>query len=162
MNQLRNKNGFSFVELIIVIAITTILAVGGTISYLGLRNKKALDSVASKIVFDLRATAGRSKAQENDMGWGIRFTNGTNDYYEIWSGQSYATGTKVARTNLSFVALTNPPEGSVKDIAFGRVTGIPKVVDCATLPGDTFCTISLSNNSDSKTITINSNGRIDY
>ena len=146
------KLGFSLIELLVVIGIVTILAVGGTVSYLGLRDKKALDSIVSKIVFDLRATSGRSKAQEDDMGWGIRFTNSADDYYEIWRGADYATGEEIKRTNLTSMFFTDPAEGFSKDIVFARATGLPT----------SSAAITISSNSLSKTITVSSNGRIDY
>ena len=162
---MRNGAGFTLIEMLIVIAITTALAIGGTINYLGLRNKKALDSMVSRIVFDLRAASERSKAQENDVRWGIRFENGaTDDYYEIWGGASYEDELvlKTGRTNLSFINFTDPAEGVPKDIIFERATGIPRIADCNSESGATSCAISFENSKGVKTITVNSNGRIDY
>lgn len=121
----KKSAGFTLVELLIVIAITSILAVGGTITYSNLRAKKALDSITTKIIFDLRATSVRSKVQQDDMQWGIRFTNGATDYYEIWSGNSYATGTKLSKNILVLTAFSDPTEGAFKDIVFARGTGLP-------------------------------------
>ena len=149
------RNGFTLIEILIVISITTALAIGGTLNYLGLRDKKALDSMVSLVIFDLRSASVKSKAQENDMQWGIRFTNGSSDYYELWRGVSYSDplGAKVKKVPLSLVKFIDPIEGSSKDVIFQRATGLPLAASVITIA---------NRSSRERTITINANGRIDY
>ncbi len=121
--------GFSIVELLLVLAITAFMASVVLPGLYGTRGKEVLNSMTNRIVADLRNTSERARAQESGIGWGIRFTNPVgsgNDYYEIWSGADYASGTKVAKISLSpGLVLTDPADSKTKDIIFSKATGLP-------------------------------------
>lgn len=148
------KNGFSLIEIVLVIAITAILATVGTTSYINLQKRQSLDAMVNKIVLDLRLASDKARAQEDDLGWGIRFTNSASgtDYYEIWKGTSYATGVKTSKTNLNALSFSDPVSGSSEDIIFSKGTGLPTAA----------ASISITNTTDTKVISIDQNGRINY
>lgn len=148
------NNGFTLIEIVLVIAITAILATVGTTSYINLQKKQSLDAVVSKIVLDLRLVSDKSRAQEDDLGWGIRFTNSASgtDYYEIWKGTSYISGVKTSKTNLNALSFSDPAHNSFEDIIFSKGTGLPVAA----------ASISITNSTETKVISIDANGRINY
>jgi len=154
----KQTRGFTLIEMIIVIALISVLAGVGSMTFSGVRSRKVFEGDVSQIATDLRWTMTRSSAQESGEQWGMRFDNPAgdgNDFYEIWMGASYATGTVVSRVQLDVsVAFSNPASGSTKDVIFLKSTGLPTA-------SSTIGLTSLSGNS-TATIEINSQGRIDY
>ncbi|HEY4497004.1 MAG TPA: prepilin-type N-terminal cleavage/methylation domain-containing protein [Candidatus Paceibacterota bacterium] len=150
--------GLSLVELLVTIGI---LAIIGSIAYSGFfvsKDTKTLESFTKRIVADLRSASSRAVAQEESDAWGIHFENPTgedNDFYWLWHGNDYATGTSISRTSLpQSIRFTDPASGTSKDIVFAKLTGLP----------DSTADISIESISmgDSRIITINANGRIDF
>src|ERR1043165_4390174 len=108
----KSSSGFTLVELLLVIAISVILGVVATISYLGLRNKQALDNSVQRVVEDLRTVSSQPLAGQGDKQWGVRFTNSTIDYYEVWNGASYGANPVVSKSTLGGgVSFSDPAEG---------------------------------------------------
>jgi len=154
----KETSGFTLVEMILVIALMSVLAGFAGTSYFGVRNRRVFEDSVDRIVADLRWTMARASSQEGGGQWGVRFTNpsgSSNDYYEIWTGTSYAGGTIVSRSQLdSSVSLSSPGSGSVKDIIFAKSTGLPS----------SSYTVGLQSTVGGYTATvdINTQGRIDY
>lgn len=122
-------NGFTLIELLITITLLSVLAGIGIASFLNLRNVQILRGQVDVLVSDVRWTMSRSRAQESGLQWGIHFENPTgdgNDFYEIWEGDSYATGTVVRRVLLdSGLSFADPGASSTKEIIFSKNTGLP-------------------------------------
>ncbi len=120
--------GFTLIELMIVMSMVFVLAIVGTSDYLNTRNKKVLDSTTERIAADIRATMERSKAQEDGNQWGIRFWNqaGGSSYYDIWKGLDYSSGIIVNKVQLdATLNFSNPTGGDYKDFCFAKSTGLP-------------------------------------
>jgi len=154
----KRNSGFTVIELLIVIGIMSILTVALGSNYFGTRSRIAFENQVYEITADLRLTMSRSKAQENDGQWGIRFSNpvgDSNDFYETWYGDSYATGTVMGRTNLhGSVTFLDPASGGTKDIIFSKATGLP-------VASSTIELLTLTGNS-TATIDVNTQGRINF
>ena len=154
----KKNHGVTLIELLIVIAIISVVATATGTSYFGVRSRKVFESEVSQIAADLRWTMNRSAAQEGGEQWGMRFSNPSgsgNDFYEVWMGDNYASGTVVSRAQLdSSVIFSDPSDGLTKDVIFSKSTGLPTA-------SSTIEMTSLSGNS-TGTIEINSQGRIDY
>jgi len=150
--------GFSLVELIISIAIVAILAGVGFISILNYKQQQALLSATQEIIAVFRNAQDRSISQESGGRWGVHFENPSsgNDFYDLFQGLSYTTGTVVSRSTLpSGVQFDNPVPGANSTIIFSPITGLPDA------PGT--IKISLMNNpTSSSTISVNVNGEIQY
>ncbi len=126
----RSIQGFSFVEILIVIGFIVIIASIGMANFFGARNKQRLDLTTTEIVTQVRATMERARAQEDGERWGIRFTNSTStqDYYEVWKGANYTSFPKTGRMQLgATIEFTDPSNGNFKDVVFKKATGI---LDC--------------------------------
>lgn len=153
-----SNGGFTLVELIVTVSVVAILAVIGVANYVGLRNREVLESQIDEIVADMRWTAARSRAQEGGNQWGIRFTNpagDNNDFYEIWSGTSYTSGTVYKRVSLpSGLRFTDPAASSTKDTIFSKATGLPTATS-------TIVVQSVSTGG-SGTISLDAQGQVDY
>lgn len=149
--------GFTLVEVVVVIAFTVIIMTIGVVNLLGSRSKYALETAAEKIVFDLRLASENAKGQKDGTAWGIRMMNDvTGGYFEVFSGDDYASGIKIPRTVLSSeVQFVVPASGAALDIVFNKVTGLPATSASITIGLRNFPTVT-------KTITVNANGTITY
>ncbi len=147
------------VEVLIVLAVTAFLAAVVAPGYFGIRGKQVLNSMTFRVLSDVRQTAQRSRAQENGLQWGIRFWNPTgadNDYYEIWSGASYAAGTVLAKISLSpQLDFTDPVNNTSRDVIFDKATGIPNISTNIVISSSV-----LSNQIG--LVSVNTSGKIDY
>lgn len=160
------KRGFSLIELIIAIAIVTVLAVIGVPNYLGTRNKNRLELASDMLARELNLTMERSRAQEGGYQWWIHFDNPVgngNDFYVVCFGVYTVSGadcvaeggTEAKRTNLEAnLDFSEPGPGVTKDAVFSKATGLPTATVTVT--------ISLAAGADSKTITVNPNGSIEF
>lgn len=149
---------FTLIELLIVIAIMTILATVGSFSLFNFRAQNILNLSANEIISLLRNAQNRSITQENGDRWGVRLENpsGQDDFYALFQGAIYSPANTVLRANLRpAVQFNDPSSGASKDIVFNPISGLPTV--------STTVIISLkSNSSDTRTIIINANGRIQF
>lgn len=150
--------GFSLVELLLTMAIMSILAAVAFASYAGFKNKQSVEAEVMEIKAIIRETMELAKSQADGSGWGIRFTNPTgtdNDYYEIWKGTSYASGTVTRRMNLgSNMQFTDPANGAVKDFIFQKATGL--------LAASSSVTVQSLTGGGAGTVNIDTSGRADY
>ncbi|KKT82401.1 MAG: hypothetical protein UW81_C0042G0002 [Candidatus Giovannonibacteria bacterium GW2011_GWC2_44_9] len=146
------EKGFSLLELIISLAIIALL---GSLAGLGLVNYQrsiAADAAAREIVGQLRLTQRKAVSGEdgdlNGQGdaWGVRFSNSSDDTYQVFYGAVYNSASTTATVYLpSSAKFTDPTEGNIKDIIFTKLSG-------TSTPATIF--ISLPDGSDSRTITI--------
>ena len=148
---------FSLIELIIMIAISIILATIGVLNLFNYRTQQDLDLTINEIISTLRVARNYSVSQEliesgSGKKWGVYFEAGN---YVLFRGTDYGDSGKVIasksvlRSTVEFKTLPNP-----QDVIFELITGKPN--------GSNFIEVSLKNNpSNFKTITINSNGQIE-
>lgn len=157
-SDVRSSTGFSLAELLVTMAIMAILAAVGFGSYAGFRNKQSVEAELPKLTAVTREAMELSKSQADASQWGIHFANPAgagNDFYEIWKGASYASGTVTKRVNLGgSVGFTDPADGTTKDVIFGKATGIPAA-------STTVVVQSLSGGGTGQ-VNIDTSGRVDY
>ena len=149
-----NKNGFTLIEILVVLGISIILAMGGLFSLSNLRRHQSLRLAAEGMVAFLRDAQQRSISQDEGSGWGVRFENSESerDSYRRFKGtDSSAVSEKI--TLAPGVEFVDPAEGDEKDVSFVKISG---------LPGSAMeVKIKLSNDPDTfRTITINAQGTI--
>jgi len=150
--------GFTLVEVIVVIAIMVVMATFGFLNIVNYKNRQNLNAAGQEIVTVLRNAQDRSLSQEGGSRWGVHFENpiSGSDFYNLFKGSSFATGIVNSQSVLpSNIQFDNPASGSSANIIFSPITGLP---DAATT-----IKISLVDNSAvSITITVSSNGKIQY
>jgi prepilin-type N-terminal cleavage/methylation domain-containing protein len=121
-----NKNGFTLVELLVVIALTATLATFFFFNLSGYNVSNSLQRVGESVAAALRSTRQKSLSQENGLRWGMHFSNSsTGQTYTIFGGQNFASSTfKNAYTLRSGILFGNPPASSSLDVVFDPITGV--------------------------------------
>ena len=116
--------GFTLLEIIIVVGITTVLAGIGVSTYTNQQRAKLLDTAAQEIVGYLRYAQQKSMAQEGTNQWGIHFENPASgdDFYSLYTGSSYASSEEVRYlpNNINFIT---PSVGESINIPFYKLVG---------------------------------------
>ena len=162
--KLKTQKGFTLIELLISVGLLVIIAVVGVINLVGYRSRLDLDHASQEIVIVLRDAQNRSLSQEAASAqgsggrWGVYFENPatSTDFYDLFWGATYATGTVVSRAILSSsIQFDTPASGSSSTIVFSPVIGLPNA-------STTIKISTVSNAAVSSTITINSNGQIQF
>lgn len=152
------QKGFTLAELIISIAIITVISAIGFANLGGRRDKQEVNLEAEKIVAYLREARERSIAGQDNSSWGIYFVNvaNGNDYYNLFKGLSFSSDTIVETHFLSpKVQLLIPPVNSTTDVIFNKELGninTPKSITIQSVISPEF----------SSTIEINTLGQINY
>jgi prepilin-type N-terminal cleavage/methylation domain-containing protein len=153
MKNKRNIKGFTLLELLLAVAIITVLSTIGISSYRNYLRSVELEINTSSIVSDLKSIQAKSINGEDNLKWGVRFVNGADDYYEIFSTASdYASKVSTASTVYlpSGITLSDPAEGFYKDVIFNKIYGTITASDI----------VIVSSEGANKTITISNIGTI--
>jgi len=148
------NKGFTLVELLITMGIVVILGGIGTANYFNYQAVQVIDAVAAELAGTLRDAHQRAISQDNSSAWGVNIVNTadeTNDYYELFYGDSRAAGTVLSRTTLpTGVEFLTPPSGTTREILFAKSTGL-------TGSDYTFSLISTRDSSLSRTTEVSKN-----
>lgn len=146
------------IELVVVMGIFIMLAATVRFFPIDFFYAQSLNDDAAKIAAVLRGARDRSVTQEAASAWGVHFVNNATgpDYYQVFRGDNFATGTVTERVNLNeTVQFVSPPSASTTDVMFSKMSGLPT--------GASSIIISLiARPSNSKTLTIVGSGQIQY
>jgi prepilin-type N-terminal cleavage/methylation domain-containing protein len=128
---MRRKDGFTIIEIIIVIAIIATISAIMFVTLLGKKGGTDLTTTASQIGAILREAESRSMAQTQGAAWGVYFGNPTNTapfyalFYNAYSPTTtagyYPLPVTVGYTSATIAA------GSSLSVTFSQVTGLPSV-----------------------------------
>ncbi len=122
------SSAFTLIELLITVAILTVVAAVGGVNFFNYYSRQNLTSAANEIVAILRQAQNSSVSQENGDQWGVRFLNATttHDLIQLFRGSSFASGALVISQELpAGVQFINPVSGASMDVIFSKVTGYP-------------------------------------
>ncbi len=126
---LNNKrNGFTFVELLIIVSISIIIGSIGALSIPStLKDRKTFELAATELMANFYDAQQRSMSQDLGQQWGIRLVADAvnKDFYQVFYGANYDTGTVVKTVTLPLsVQFVSPAPGDPPvDIIFQKVTG---------------------------------------
>ncbi|MEK7452987.1 MAG: type II secretion system protein [Patescibacteria group bacterium] len=156
---LKTSKGFTLMEVLIVSAILVILSSAIGITLFSYQRDTTLKSTEKDIINYLRIANQKAISGEDanldgaSEKWGIRFTNSTDDYYQLFYGNSFLEANTTEKIYLpTSLIFSDPSEGQNKDFIFNRVNGATT---------SDFVIISLLGDATQlKTITVNSNGSI--
>jgi prepilin-type N-terminal cleavage/methylation domain-containing protein len=138
MNRINTQSGFTFIELITVVAIVLILGVMTSIFYVNFFNQNAVLNTTDQLVGQLRKAQIYAMAGKNNSNWGVKV--GSNKITLFSSTNSALDETFSVNPNITFGAFTQ--------IVFTKTTGLP----------DATQSITISNGTNSKTVTVNAQG----
>lgn len=149
------NKGFTLLELLITIAVISVISVVGFGFYSNYNRNVEIDSVSRVLVSDLKLAQSNSMSGVDGFKWGIHLVNGTDDYYELFSTPTnYSDSLK----SVSFkkylsdgINFSTPGEGSNIDVIFDKISGRTST-----------SSISLSFSEIIKTINISSLGSISF
>ncbi len=163
----KTTRGFTFIELLLSITISTIIAVAGSIELFQYLSRQNLENEGRTISGLLESARELSRHQDNESRWGVYLQNNASerDIYALFmadealvSSSTYTgapgliTEQHSAKSNIEF---TNPLPGESLTILFSKLTGLPSASSTITLQAG-------SSSSSQVTITIDNAGKIDY
>lgn len=150
-------SGFSLLEILLVIAILSIVATAISPFLFGGKTSIEVEEEAKKIAGVLKIGQNKAMTMENGSAWGVHFDNVTSSLplYYLFEGNSYATGTSTNQYYLSSgIIFQAPIAGTSTDAIFNKRTG--------NLSSNTSTTITIKSLSPAiiNSIIIMPNGRI--
>ncbi len=151
------KKGFTLLELLIVIVITTILAGVGVSTYINQQRSKLLDTTVQEVVGYLRYAQQKSMVQEGGNQWGVHFENPASgdDFYALYTGVSY-TSPEETRYLPKGIEYETPTAGNSIDASFDKLTGTSATSTTQSI------TIESTVTNSTTTISISGQGVISY
>ncbi len=153
------NKGTTLVELIIVVALISILAVFSFFTLLQRKGQNDFDNAGQSMAAMLREARSRSVSQSSSTSWGVHFENSTTTtpFYALFPG-SYATATIIGYyrlpTTVGYVT-SSLASGASKEITFSQITGLAS-------QSTSIAIYSLSNSANSSTINVASSGAVSY
>ena len=137
------KKGFTLIELIIVIALISILGFLSTGFYSRFYNQNAVGVVADELTQELRKAQIYAMTGKQNVNWGVH--NNTTSII-LFQGSTFA-GRNTAFDE-TFTVNSNIAITGLTDLIFSRMTGTPSATP----------TIIISSANNTMTITVNSQG----
>lgn len=116
------KKGFSLTEIVIVIAIISMLAALSVVSYSNLNSEQAVQKDAALVLSILNQARSETLSSRNNLQYGVHLAS---DAVTLFVGDNYSSSTS---TNLVYslnkaVALSVSLSGGGSDVVFKRLTG---------------------------------------
>jgi prepilin-type N-terminal cleavage/methylation domain-containing protein len=143
----RNQKGFSVIELIVVVAVFLIFMAISEWGILNFKFQGDLNTATNDIVQALRHAKANAQQVQGDSKWGVEISAGQITVFE---------GTSYAGRNSAFDQIINLPNGvsasGLSEVVFEKISGITSNTG----------TITLTNSSGTKDITINAKGTVSY
>ncbi|MBI3443437.1 type II secretion system protein [Candidatus Woesebacteria bacterium] len=155
----RNIKGFTITELIIVMAVFSILFTFATINILGVKTRSALNSATTNLVTELKsqqlkATTGETEGTGTRQNYGVYFEV---NQYTLFRGSTYVAGSLSnfvvsLPDQIEFSNILLPSSSMVFAVGSGQVSGF--------VPGSNSLTLKDTSSGTTKTLSINELGVI--
>ncbi len=150
----KSFSGFTLMELLLSIAVMTMLAgIAGT-SYINSYRQAVLKNTVEELVFEVRFAQQKAISQEQANAWGIRFDNTdiSRPFADVFVA-TYTSANIVHHYPLPpAISFLQPAAGTVQDINFAKLTGVPGASSTISL--------GLRNSSFLRTITVTAAGGV--
>lgn len=122
----KKQKGVSLIELLVAISLVTILATTGTISYIKLQQRIAINNDAGLIVVETRNALAMARSNQDGSTWGMKFVKSEDgDYYQILeNSEENVYKTVYLDSQVSFGNLYDPDNPDIPtDIVLEMFTG---------------------------------------
>ena len=150
-----SNQGLTLIEILISIAIISLLGTTVLLSFSGYRQRQVLESSVRSLAATLRDANKKAINQDQGKEWGVHFERALSgrDFYAIFNGPVYLTPVQIVY--LPFALRFIDPASGSKEIIFEKLTGLPSMA--------TNIVIALTSNvAVSQTVTIDGVGKIQY
>jgi len=145
----RKKEGFSIIEVIVVIVMIGILA-GVSFPFFSLiYTRNNIDAATQGVVRIIQQARINSEAMEADDTWGVKVQSGS---VVLFKGSSYAARNTSYDQVLSISSNISFTGSTITEIVFAKLTGLPIT------PG----TFTLTLGTDVRNVIVNSKGMVSY
>lgn len=138
------RNGFTIIELILVVAIVALIAALSSPFYSRFLLQNSVDNTTNQLLGSLRKAQTYAMAGKQTSAWSVNFSSNT---ITLYMGTTFAGHDATYDETFS----VNPAVSvsGMTDISYARITG---------LPTPTSATITISSGNNNETITLNSQG----
>ena len=143
----KSNRGFTLLELLLSVAIISLLAGLSLPVYRTLLSKNDLDISATVTASSLRRAQTLSQAVDGDITWGVKIQSGS---IVLFKGSSYAA--RDTTFDETFDVPTTISMSGTTEIVFAKFTGFPQTTGV----------INLSTESDARSVSINEKGTVSY
>ncbi|MBI4992268.1 MAG: prepilin-type N-terminal cleavage/methylation domain-containing protein [Candidatus Harrisonbacteria bacterium] len=148
----KKQNGFTVVEVLIAIAVVSVLASLSVAYFNSFLARNELQNESLKVVDSLRRARGQSMARQEDSQWGVHFES---NKYVLFKGSSYSAADsyneEITLPDVLTISTINL-NGGGSDVVFNKITGETLNFGTTTIQNDL---------NESKNIVINSYGTIE-
>lgn len=145
---LKNQEGFSILEIALVVVIFGIMASFGVPVFNDFKIRNDLDIATNNVVNSLRRAQILSQAMENDSQWGVYVTT---SQAIIFQGESYVS--RDASYDESLEILSTFKLSGLEEVVFRKMTGNTSTTGSIVIS---------TANDESRTITVNSRGTVSF
>lgn len=163
-SDINNSKGFSFIELLLSVAILAILSTSVIIWFMGYQRQSELDSAVKTMVDALRDAQSRSMSGNDFKKWGVYFDSAGNKFILFRDeGGGYATATVKEENYLSsFVKISSVTlNGGGNEAIFNKLKGDTSQYGTANGNSTAIKLEQINSSSNYKNIIITPLGRID-
>ncbi len=115
-----NKNGFTLLELLLVVGLMGLLAVIGAPMYLSLQSENEMNITSVTVADALRRAQLKAQAVDGDSAWGVEINTGTTT---LFKGQNFVNRDQTFDENFS--TNNNVVLSGIKEIIFSAFSGLP-------------------------------------
>lgn len=138
--------GFTLIEMILVIGIITALLMSAVPFYLSMSNSSQLDAATSILAQDLYIAQTNSRSQKDDSPWGVNVADQT---ITLFSGNNYAS-----RNTALDITYTLPSSvvATTGQVVYSKLYGLPQNT----------ASFTLNTRSQSRSLVVNNKGMLEY
>ncbi|MFC1608712.1 Tfp pilus assembly protein FimT/FimU [Patescibacteria group bacterium] len=147
MKRIKNKRGFSIIEVVISLSIISILTGISVYAYGDLKRRSNIDTTAKAVAQQLRYAQVLSQGDKKDKSWGVKLSTGK---IVVFAGSNYGNRDTALDRDLELSSTIS--FSGVTEVVFDKATGLPDVSG----------NISISSGSDSRTMSINEKGMVSW
>ena len=145
---MKSSSGFTLLELMLSMALITMLAVGSIPVYETFVRRNDLDLTTQNVVAGLRRAQTYARASKGDSAWGVNVQSGTAT---LFKGTNFATRDATQDETIDIPDTVTP--GGLGEIQFTAFSSAPNTTGNITLTSTT---------NDTRTITVNAKGMVSY
>ncbi|HEY4499870.1 MAG TPA: type II secretion system protein [Candidatus Paceibacterota bacterium] len=143
------QEGFTFIEIILVLSVIAILAVAAVPVFQSLQTRNELDTTSMVIAHSWRRAQALAQSSVKDSPWGVHIQGGT---VTLFRGLDYAS--RDVNDDEIFSVSTTISFGGLTDVTFSKLSGDPLSIGTVTL--------SATDINESRQVSINQKGAVTF